>query len=211
MTEKGASVLCPISPTVQLARMADIHIDNIYHDVDKLFMQMTRLRITDAERLRPSWDSYFMLLADLAARRSNCMKRRVGCIIVCDRRVLATGYNGTPRGILNCNKGGCERCNRGSTRGTALDECICLHAEENAIMELGVSRVQNNTTLYCNTYPCLGCAKRIVQVGIREVVYYHTYGTNKTTIALFEAAGVYTRRHHPMAPHHSFIEDDSMS
>jgi dCMP deaminase len=93
-----------------------------------------------SERCRPSWDTYFMHLASLAARRSNCMKRRVGCILVRDRRVIATGYNGTPRGVRNCSEGGCARCNGGAKCGTALDTCLCLHAEENALLEAGRER-----------------------------------------------------------------------
>jgi dCMP deaminase len=80
-------------------------------------------------RLRPSWDSYFMSLADLAARRSNCMKRRVGCVLVRGARVISTGYNGTPRGATNCNEGGCPRCNAGEGSGHSLSNCLCLHAE----------------------------------------------------------------------------------
>lgn len=93
-----------------------------------------------AERCRPSWDTYFMHLASLAARRSNCMKRRVGCILVRDKRVIATGYNGTPRGVRNCNEGGCARCNVGTKCGVGLDTCLCLHAEENALLEAGRER-----------------------------------------------------------------------
>jgi dCMP deaminase len=66
------------------------------------------LNLTDEARLRPSWDQYFMQLADLAALRSNCMKRRVGCVVVRGKRVISTGYNGTPRGMTNCNEGGCK-------------------------------------------------------------------------------------------------------
>jgi dCMP deaminase len=108
--------------------------------------------ITDKTRLRPEWDDYFMLLADLAAHRSNCMKRRVGCIIVRDCRVIASGYNGTARGIRNCNEGGCGRCNKGEARcGQGLAECLCLHAEENALLEIG-RLGGNGASLYCNTW-----------------------------------------------------------
>lgn len=95
-----------------------------------------------------------MLLADLAARRSNCMKRQVGCILVRKGRVLATGYNGTPKGVRNCSDGGCDRCNRGEARcGEGLSECLCLHAEENALLEAGRERIDDaNAILYCNTW-----------------------------------------------------------
>lgn len=96
-----------------------------------------------------------MQLADLAARRSNCMKRLVGCVIVREKRVISTGYNGTPRNVTNCNEGGCPRCNGGTlTRGAGLNTCLCLHAEENALLEAGRERIGDGAVLYCNTYVC---------------------------------------------------------
>lgn len=139
---------------------------------------------------RPSWDSYFLRLARLAELRSNCMKRRVGAVLVRDNRVASTGYNGTPRGLLNCGEGGCARCNNSSVRcGQALHSCLCLHAEENAIIEAGRSRAQG-ATLYCTTRPCLGCAKKIVQVGITRVVWERDYSSEHDCGALFTAAGI---------------------
>lgn len=86
------------------------------------------------------------------------MKRRVGCILVKDSRVIATGYNGTPKGLRNCNEGGCQRCNEATPCGTGLDRCLCMHAEENALLEAGRERVGRGqgVILYCNTCPCLG-------------------------------------------------------
>ncbi|EDZ71669.1 YHR144Cp-like protein, partial [Saccharomyces cerevisiae AWRI1631] len=139
----------------------------------------TQLKILDdkekqmAPLMRPSWDSYFMKLATLAASRSNCMKRRVGCVIVRECRVIATGYNGTPRHLTNCFNGGCPRCNDGDSRN--LHTCLCLHAEENALLEAGRDRVGQNATLYCDTCPCLTCSVKIVQTGISEVVYSQSY------------------------------------
>jgi len=98
--------------------------------------------------------SYFMLLAELASLRANCMKRRVGCVLVVDSRVVSTGYNGTPRGLRNCADGGCARCNGRVSCGVALDECLCLHAEENALLEAGRERASSGPlggVLYCNT------------------------------------------------------------
>ena len=92
---------------------------------------------------------FYQTLASLASRRSNCMKRRVGAIIVRENRVLASGYNGTPRGLKNCNEGGCDHCN--GTQGKTT-ECVCLHAEENALLEAGRERVGKDAVLYCNTY-----------------------------------------------------------
>lgn len=116
-----------------------------------------------------------MTLSSLAARRSNCMKRRVGCVLVRSKRVISTGYNGTPRGLVNCNEGGCPRCNSASEGGVGLNTCLCIHAEENALLEAGRERVGGGATLYCDTCPCLTCAIKIVQVGVVEVVYAEGY------------------------------------
>ena len=78
-----------------------------------------------------------MRLAEVAASRSNCMKRGIGAVIVQDNRVISTGYNGTPFGLINCNEGGCDRCNNNTAQGEELDKCLCLHAEESAVLEAG--------------------------------------------------------------------------
>ncbi|GAA6054214.1 hypothetical protein JCM3770_001396 [Rhodotorula araucariae] len=171
-----------------------------------------------AEILRPSWDTYFMLLASLASLRSNCMKRRVGAVLVRDKRVVSTGYNGTPRGVRNCGEGGCGRCNShgdglggagpasgsmgaagGMSRvGEALDECLCLHAEENALLEAGRERVSGGgaegAVLYCNTCPCLRCTVKIVQCGVKEVIYSLSYSMDVASRRVMEEAGVVLRQ-----------------
>ena len=87
---------------------------------------------------RPTWDNYFINIAKLTSERSNCIKRSVGCIIVKEKRILSLGYNGTPINTVNCYQGGCKRCmdqyNKTETSGKNLDLCMCLHAEENAIL-----------------------------------------------------------------------------
>ena len=84
--------------------------------------------------LRPTWDDYFMSVAHILADRSNCIKQKVGAVIVKDKRIISTGYNGTPSKIKNCFLGGCPRCNDLTfTQGQGLDSCFCLHAEENAV------------------------------------------------------------------------------
>ena len=143
------------------------------------------------DRLRPDWDTYFMRLATLAASRSNCMKRRVGCVIVRDCRVIATGYNGTPRHLVNCHSGGCPRCNSGAAQ---LNTCLCLHAEENALLEAGRDRVGPNATLYCDTCPCLTCSVKIVQTGVREVVYSQSYHMDEASFKVLQDGGVLVRQ-----------------
>lgn len=146
---------------------------------------------------RPSWDRYFMDIAQVVARRSNCVKRKVAAVIVKDRRIISTGYNGTPRGVRNCNEGGCPRCAELAPAGSALGECLCSHGEENAITQAayhGVSLI--GATLYSTYSPCLICAKMIANSGIREVVYRDEYPLGETAAALLAEAGIESRRLH---------------
>ncbi len=131
-----------------------------------------------------------MHLATLASTRSNCMKRRVGAVLVRHCRVISTGYNGTPRHLTNCNEGGCARCNAGAGGGSALSTCLCLHAEENALLEAGRERIgEKGGVLYCDTCPCLTCSVKIVQVGIEEVVYAQGYNMDRETARVLEEGG----------------------
>lgn len=134
-----------------LPSQARIKLINGSTSIDKLWFALDGLNLIDPARLRPTWDQYFMTLASLAARRSNCMKRQVGCVLVREKRVISTGYNGTPRNVTNCNEGGCPRCNAGVSGGAALSTCMCIHAEENALLEAGRDRVGEGAVLYCNT------------------------------------------------------------
>lgn len=168
----------------------DLKIVNDREGTVELYQQLSSLNLTDTTRLRPSWDQYFMGLADLASRRSNCMKRRVGCVIVRENRILSTGYNGTPKNLTNCNEGGCERCNKGLDNAN----CLCLHLEENALLESGRDRVGTNSVLYCNTCPCLQCTIKIIQTGISCVVYRNEYKFDKQSKTLLDEAGIAVRQ-----------------
>lgn len=122
---------------------------------------------------RPSWDQYFITIAKLTSERSNCLKRKVGCIVVKENRILSLGYNGTPKGTLNCFEGGCERCKNSGT-GTNLDLCLCLHAEENALLFVSKSDLYDST-MYVTLLPCISCTKKIIQCGIKRVCYLSDY------------------------------------
>jgi dCMP deaminase len=146
-------------------------------------------------RARPSWDEYFVSIARVVASRSNCIKRKVGSVIVQDRRIISTGYNGTPRGTLNCNEGGCPRCAGGAESGTRLDECLCSHAEENAITQAAYHGVSlRGGAIYTTFSPCLICTKMIINAGIREVVWDSPFPLGDTSLRLLEEAGVKVRR-----------------
>ena len=135
-----------------------------------------------------------MDIADVAARRGNCSRRKVAAVIVRDKQVISTGYNGTPRGITNCCDGGCPRCNSEAPSGTALGECLCSHAEENAIVQAACHGIAvNKATLYTTFSPCLLCAKMIVNSGIAEVVFRARYTIDDTATNLLKEAGVKIR------------------
>ncbi|EGV61655.1 Deoxycytidine monophosphate (dCMP) deaminase [Yamadazyma tenuis] len=185
------------NPLAEINGLADINIINTSSSIKDLFIKLSELNLFDQSRLRPTWDAYFMRLADLAALRSNCMKRRVGCVLVRGNRVIATGYNGTPRHLTNCNEGGCERCNKGQGSGAGLSTCLCLHAEENALLESGRDRINEGSVLYCNTCPCLTCAIKIVQSGITEVVYAQSYSMDSATERVMGEARIVLRQYEP--------------
>jgi dCMP deaminase len=144
---------------------------------------------------RPSWDEYFMAIARVVASRSNCVKRKVAAVITRDRRIISTGYNGTPRGTVNCNEGGCPRCNSFAEGGTRLDECLCSHGEENAITQAAYHGViLKGGTIYTTFSPCLICTKMIINAGLTEVVYNADYPLGQTSLDLLREAGVKVRR-----------------
>lgn len=186
---------CGLLPLIS---RATIRLLNTSSDIAHLYATLGKLDLTNEDRLRPSWDQYFMQLASLAAQRSNCMKRRVGCVLVREKRVISTGYNGTPRGLKNCGEGGCPRCNEGQGSGVGLGTCLCIHAEENALLEAGRERIREGAILYCDTCPCLTCSIKITQVGISEVVYSQSYSMDGETAAVFKEAGVRLRQFVPV-------------
>lgn len=147
------------------------------------------------ETPRPGWDQYFMQIAKIVSLRSNCMKRKVAAVIVQDKRIISTGYNGTPRGVKNCNEGGCPRCNAFADSGTSLGDCLCSHAEENAIVQAAYHGISvKGSTLYSTFSPCLICTKMIINAGIREVVFNLDYPLGDTAKGLLKEAGVELRK-----------------
>ncbi|KAI1389792.1 cytidine deaminase-like protein [Hypoxylon trugodes] len=188
------------SGVLPLMSRATIRLLNTSSDLAHLYATLGKLDLTNPDRLRPSWDSYFMSLASLAAQRCNCMKRAVGCVLVDSKHhVISTGYNGTPRHLQNCGDGGCPRCNSGESSGVSLSTCLCLHAEENALLEAGRERIRDGSVLYCNTCPCLTCSIKIVQVGITEVVYSQGYSMDKDTARVFKDGSVKLRQFSPVS------------
>jgi len=126
--------------------------------------------------IRPSWDEYFIDIAKLVSKRSTCLRRKVGAVIVKNRRILATGYNGTPSGIRHCEEVGCLREKLKIPSGERHELCIGLHAEQNALLQASLYGISlEGSSLYCTNQPCLICAKMLINAGIREVVIVDGY------------------------------------
>jgi dCMP deaminase len=125
---------------------------------------------------RPDWDQYFMQMAEFAATRTTCLRRAVGAVIVKDRRVLATGYNGAPQGLTHCEELGCLRQQLNVPSGQRHELCRALHAEQNAIITAARYGVNiDGATIYVTTQPCVVCAKMLINAGITEIVYKNPY------------------------------------
>ena len=125
---------------------------------------------------RPSWDSYFMKVAEDIATRSTCLRRQVGAVLVKDNRIIATGYNGAPDGMQHCLEIGCLREQQNIPSGKNIELCRAVHAEQNALMQAAKHGGSvNGAKLYVTTYPCVTCAKLLIQAGVNEIVYINAY------------------------------------
>ena len=139
---------------------------------------------------RPSWTDYFIELARIAATRSTCLRRQVGAVLVRDRRVLSTGYNGAPRGIMHCEERGCLRNELGIPSGERQELCRAVHAEQNAIIQAALSGVSiEGAEIYVTLFPCSVCAKSLINAGIKRIVYVEGY-PDKLSEQLLEEAGI---------------------
>ena len=137
---------------------------------------------------RPSWDEYFIDITRLVARRSTCMRRQVGAVMVKEKNILATGYNGTPTGITHCDVSGCLREQLKVPSGERHELCRGLHAEQNAIIQAARHGVNiEKSVLYCTDSPCLICTKMLINAGIQKVVYLQGYADNLSMEMLAEA------------------------
>lgn len=138
---------------------------------------------------RPSWDQYFMDITHLVATRSSCLRRQVGALLVKERNILATGYNGVPSGITHCEVAGCLRERLNVPSGERHELCRGLHAEQNAIIQAAKHGTNiDGATLYCTTMPCIICTKMIINAGITRVVYGEGYADELAREMIAEAA-----------------------
>lgn len=143
----------------------------------------------EKNRGRPSWDEYFMDITHLVAKRSTCLRRQVGALLVMDKKILATGYNGAPSKLDHCLEIGCLREKMGIPSGERHELCRGLHAEQNAIIQAAYHGVQiRGATLYSTHHPCIICTKMIINAGIKRIVYEEGYADPLARQMLKEAA-----------------------
>ncbi len=139
---------------------------------------------------RPSWDQYFMEIAELVSSRSTCLRRQVGAVLVRDKHIISTGYNGAPRGVTHCLDMGCLRQQLGIPSGERHEMCRGTHAEQNAIIQAALHGVSTSgATLYCTHQPCVLCAKMLINAGVETIVFRGAY-PDKLALELFNEAGV---------------------
>ena len=139
---------------------------------------------------RPSWDQYFMEIAELVSSRSTCLRRQVGAVLVRDKHIISTGYNGAPRGVTHCLDMGCLRQQLGIPSGERHEMCRGTHAEQNAIIQAALHGVSTSgATLYCTHQPCILCAKMLINAGVETIVFRGAY-PDKLALELVNEAGV---------------------
>lgn len=148
---------------------------------------------------RPTWDEYFVEITRLVAKRSTCLRRRVGAVLVKDKNILATGYNGAPSGVRHCLDTGCLREKLQVPSGERHELCRGLHAEQNAIIQAAKHGTNiDGATLYCTTMPCIICSKMIINAGIGRIIYEEGYSDELATEMIRES-GVVVQRYAELA------------
>ena len=137
---------------------------------------------------RPTWEEYFMEITRLVAKRATCLRRQVGAVLVMDKRLLATGYNGAPSGLSHCLEVGCLREKNNIPSGERHELCRGIHAEQNAIIQAAFHGVRiQGATLYCTNLPCVICTKMLINAGIKEIIYESGYADDLTREMFLEA------------------------
>ena len=137
---------------------------------------------------RPSWNEYFMEIALLVRKRSTCIRRQIGCVIVSDKKIMSTGYNGAPSGLRHCLDTGCLREKMGIPSGQRHELCRALHAEQNAIIQAAISGINiKGATVFCTHFPCSLCAKMLINVRVDKIYYIEGYPDDLSKGLLLEA------------------------
>ncbi|MEO0073016.1 MAG: cytidine/deoxycytidylate deaminase family protein [candidate division WOR-3 bacterium] len=139
---------------------------------------------------RLDWDDYFLKIAETVAERSTCLRRKVGAVLVRDKRILATGYNGAPRGLAHCAEVGCLRQKLGMKPGERIEICRGIHAEQNVLVQAAFFGISvEGATLYTTHSPCVSCAKLLINAGVKEIVAKKSY-PDKLALELLKEANV---------------------
>ncbi len=143
---------------------------------------------------RPTWDEYFLEVAGLVSKRATCLRRKVGAVLVKDKRILATGYNGAPSGLKHCLDIGCLRQQLKIPSGQRHELCRALHAEQNALIQASLYGISTKgSTLYASNQPCVICAKMLINAGIKEIVVAQGY-PDKMAMDFLKEAKIKVRR-----------------
>ncbi|TCT13096.1 dCMP deaminase [Natranaerovirga pectinivora] len=145
--------------------------------------------------MRPSWDEYFLEIVEMIKERSTCLRRKVGAIIVKDKRILTSGYNGAPSGCTHCEEKGCLREQLKIPSGQRHELCRASHAEQNAIVQAAMHGVSiNDSTIYVTAQPCVICSKLIINAGIKKVVFKGDY-PDELSMELLKEANIEVIKH----------------
>ena len=145
-------------------------------------------------QVRPSWDEYFLEVAKLVSKRATCLRRSVGAVVVKDKRILSTGYNGAPSGIKHCIEVGCMRQKLKVPSGERHELCRALHAEQNALIQASLYGISvKGSTIYATCQPCVICAKMLINAGIKEIVVAEGY-PDKMAMDFLKQAKIKVRR-----------------
>lgn len=179
-----------VAKMAKVTLINDTTLDALQQKVQQLVSDWM-YKLQDA---RPDWDHYFMNIAEQVKMRATCMSAKKGAIIVKEKMIISTGYNGTPKAIEHCTAGGCQRCTSRHlgkmNSGQYKEPCICCHAEENAIVQAAYNGVSTKgSIMYCTFTPCVTCAKMIINAGIQEVIMKVLYPDDEGT-KLLKKAGV---------------------
>lgn len=186
--EEEKQQLLSLAKTISIIIRNDNTLEVLYKKVDQMMADVAKKFAFK----KPSDDSFFMEVARLVAKKSQCVKRKVGTLVVKNKRILAMGFDDTPRHILHCKENGCLVCNDAMSPSPHL--CLCSHAEENAIIQAAYHGINaQEATLYTTESPCLACTKMLINAGIKEIIFNQEYPLTEMSYALLQQAEISVR------------------
>jgi len=192
-SDKGIGQMESAQQTEKTMEMADLifmndgHINDFKEKIQSIFSDIQKEHL---KKERPSWDDYFLKMALLVAERSTCRRHHIGAVIIKDKKVLSSGYNGAAAGAADCLKLGCKKDSENLSSGEFQEKCRAIHAEQNAIIQAAIHGASiEGATIYCTHSPCFVCAKSIANAKIKRVVTFSSY-PDKSFSELFEELGI---------------------